>query len=333
MFPFPSTFPANRIKGLLNLGPGGGIIAPAGVVGPFIGLSNDLGNIFFVDPVNGNDAWDGSRPVRLAGTTQGPKRTTAAAYALTLDAHNDVIARLPGLEAVTATLALDRRAVAIVKVTNGFTPWKPEDCAYFWAAATGPIFRALAPTMLVGLEMSAIWADGGTAALNGCDLELNGNAGGYAGNFCEIAYCAFPGWGEAGGICHRGDGFNHIYRCLFEAAGPTTPGLNFGLTLRGDVNNCDEDIIEECIIAAPIGVQSPALGNAARIQILNNKFPQPCAIAVQGVNFNPAFPSSFEGNVCGMVEAAAMTGAKAGMEAAGMFESGNFYSDGPSPRA
>lgn len=315
---------AARIIGNMNLGPGSFLNAPGG----FIGKSNNMGNIFFIDPTNGNDAWDGTLPTRYLTTTQGPKASTAAAYALCAANNNDVIVRLPGMETPTATLVLNLQGVTIMKAPNALNPYRNEDCAYYWAGATGPIFQITAPTALIGLEMAAAWADGGTAPLHGCSLELNGNAGGFAGNFCYIAYCGFPGWGEAGGICFRAGSFNHIYKCFFANTITT-----FGITLRGDVANCTDDIIEECLFKSPSGIQAAALGNHQNIEILKNQFLQPCAIAVNGIaNFLPANPSNFHENICGMVAANAMDGNKAAGEAAGIFEAGNFYNDLASPR-
>jgi hypothetical protein len=85
MWPFPGVFPANRIRGSLLLGPGSLVKAPGG----FVGLDNYAGNPFFIDPVNGNDLWDGTLPKRYGTTLEGPKKTFGAT--LLVAAGGDVI--------------------------------------------------------------------------------------------------------------------------------------------------------------------------------------------------------------------------------------------------
>jgi hypothetical protein len=79
---YPNYYPAQAIKGPLNLGGANPLTAPGGFIGRSVGLSNRPGLPWFVDTVNGSDSWDGTVPVRLTGTTTGPFKTILAALAV-----------------------------------------------------------------------------------------------------------------------------------------------------------------------------------------------------------------------------------------------------------
>lgn len=70
-----------RIKGSIDLGPGGSMNAPGGFIGLF---SYGFGNIYYVDAATGLDTNSGESP-------QAPLKTLAAAYAKCVDGHEDYI--------------------------------------------------------------------------------------------------------------------------------------------------------------------------------------------------------------------------------------------------
>jgi hypothetical protein len=108
---FPNLFPAERIWGNLNLGPGHFMNAPGG----FVGLGNRKGKIIFVDPLFGNNAWDGTLPQRFGLTTQGPKLTVAAA--LLVAVNYDVIVSSWG-DINEDNLAITQTALKLIGLSN-----------------------------------------------------------------------------------------------------------------------------------------------------------------------------------------------------------------------
>lgn len=316
---------APRIKGNLNLGPGAWMAAPAG----FIGLGNTQGDAFFVDPVNGDDAYDGTLPEREAGTIHGPKATTAAAYALCVDGHNDVIFRLPGTEVITATLQLNKQGLRIIGVASAPNIYKPEDCLYYWAVATGPIFEVLAPTEIAGVELCAVHAGGGTWDDPGADLMLNGHGGEFAGNFCYIHHCCFPGWGETAGISLSGGSWEVIEDCLFET------GLTQGIVFWGTPTHQPvAPIIRHNIFNGPTsGIVVGGAGTEPQGATIDDNIFGGDMVNAVVVVAGWGVASNFINNKCLMLAINAMSVNRAGAEGFLLFAAGNSYRDQVDPRA
>lgn len=78
---------APRIWGNLWLGPGAHLAAPGGIIGAF----NTMGDVYFVDIFNGNNAWDGTLPERDGATLHGPFQTIAYALTQCVNDHDDYI--------------------------------------------------------------------------------------------------------------------------------------------------------------------------------------------------------------------------------------------------
>lgn len=85
---------APRIWGNLNLGPGHWMVAPAGIIGAY----NTMGDVYFVDWLNGNNGWSGTLPERDGVSLNGPWQTIAYAVTQITDDHDDYIIVINGGE-------------------------------------------------------------------------------------------------------------------------------------------------------------------------------------------------------------------------------------------
>lgn len=279
------------------------------------------GQRFWVDPVNGNNNNGGRSPSDAFATTP---------YALTQCVNNrgDQIIRLPGNELVVATMALNIARLAIIGMPM-INPEKPEEVMYYWAAATGPIFQVTQPVHLKNLEICAAWVGTQVPLASGCDLVLQGEAGGMSGSFNHIEECSFPGWGEFGGISLEGSSFNLIEKCLFET------GLTDGImAMSSPAHNPVNNRIKNCRFEGPTnGIASRFGGTPQDFLIDNNEFYGNMTNALNTAVSAFGGNSGFMNNRCSMLAANAMNGNRAAMEGEGVFAAGNFYRDQADPRA
>jgi len=198
------------------------------------------GKVYFVDPVNGADANHGETPKKA-------KRWTQTAVDLCSHGNNDVIFRLPGDEDLDdGMVTLNKRTLHLIGI-SGLNRWRPENCTVrrFGADATvatgdatGPAVKATHPCIIRGMGFYADWVqDEGVAypGQSGSDLEFDGEGGGFAGNFCDIEYCQFPGWGESGGIFLWAGAFTLIEQCSFA-------GMTYGCKMGATPSNNPTDI-------------------------------------------------------------------------------------------
>src|SRR5579872_4229200 len=68
------------------------------------------GNIYYLDPKNGNDLWNGTQPTLQGGTQNGPVKTLAAGYALLQSGNNDIL-----------VLISDGTTASSARLSAGFT--------------------------------------------------------------------------------------------------------------------------------------------------------------------------------------------------------------------
>lgn len=189
-----------------------------------------FGRVFFVDPVNGNDAWDGrTRDTAFAST----------AFALTqcLAHRGDIIVRMPGNEysdeagaGLGAAIAMNVAGVTLIGL-NIHNPDMSEsefsygryDSALGWGGggALGPVFEITQPCNIIGLTIvvdhafqAGVIGAPDTMPL-GCAICCNGYAGGFSGGYNYIADCRFPNWGGAVGVW-TSSAYNLIENCVFE---------------------------------------------------------------------------------------------------------------------
>lgn len=92
---------------MLNLQTGvftqGSVAQLAALLGQVLGVT---GNVYYVDPKNGSDTWDGSQGLNVFGTSVGPLRTLAAGYARLASGQNDVLVLISdGTTSSTARLS------------------------------------------------------------------------------------------------------------------------------------------------------------------------------------------------------------------------------------
>lgn len=155
----------NRIKGPVNLGPGGSINAPGGFIG---GFSYGFGNIYYVDAVTGLDSNSGESP-------QAPLLTLAAAYAKCVDGHEDyIVVRGNFGEAIT----IQKSKLHLIGLLGGYGQSQLSRISSPAASVTGAtiLIQALDVEIAnlqamglrdVGKHYPAIFADGGEPGHDG----------------------------------------------------------------------------------------------------------------------------------------------------------------------
>lgn len=224
------------------------------------------GDSFFVDPVSGDDG--------NAGTSWAlAKKTLQAGIDLTVADHGDVVWVHPGTMTVTTAVLFNKAGITVRFSGYGASFYDRGEKATIWAAAsltTTPVAIVSAPCRIVGLGFSSRFTTGSA-------LLIDGEGGGFAGGFCEIIGCRFPGWGsEAYGILTEAGAYNRIASCEFENF---TAGIVFGPSAS---NNPTDSIVEDCIFkTCTYGIEHLATGTAQKQVYRRNWFP-----SAKGVNFN-----------------------------------------------
>jgi hypothetical protein len=247
---FPNLFQAERVYGNLNLGPGHFMISPGG----FIGLNNRKGTVRFVDPLFGNNAWDGSLPKRNGLTTQGPKLTIAAALAIAAD--YDVIICSWG-DINEDNLIVSQKALKLIGLSNsGLTRGSP----LFIGSAAKILAIEADDVEIAGFGFYQTFAD--------TCISIAENPSFYWRTY--IHDCGFSGdntglWGiKAGAVAAEGP-YTIVERCRF-----------YNLAAGGVRLNSSAMVIKDSIfsvMAGALGIEDvPNSSSRPDRYILNNKF-------------------------------------------------------------
>jgi hypothetical protein len=204
-----------------------------------IGRFGITGNVFFVDPVSGDDsANDGTSYDSAYATLQ-------TAIDACTDNNGDIIVRMQGSETPSAAITFDCAGITVVAQSYGVNPLEPEKFATYPAAgyATGPMAIITQPCTLIGLEfVSRVTAHANAADCsdNGSAISFDGDAGGYAGGFTHIYGCRFVDWwGTPYGLYFRGGAYNLIEKCTFE-------GFDGGVVFGSGTRNPAYNRVSQC---------------------------------------------------------------------------------------
>lgn len=282
--------------------------------------------LWWVDPTNGDDNNSGLNPdVAVATTAQAIVLAKADATAKSKTRGKWYIMRMPGTETLTGKISFDLHGLHLIGLPTN--PEKPEDVLYYFPSADENAIDVTKPCEIAGVEICAIWTGSQVYDADGCSLRLDGDAGGFAGNFCHIHHCSFPGWGEYGGICLNAGSYSVIEECLFETS------LTAGILLLGHTRNVVNNHIRRNRFDGPTyGIYGLALGTHQNIHIYDNDFMGNITNALKGyANFGGR--SNFHGNRVGTTKANAMDGNLAAVTGKGIYAAGNHYTDGVDPRS
>jgi len=305
------------------------------IVDRILGGIGGRGKVFYVDPDNGSNGYDGRSPGKAKASTQ-------AAVNLCQEDRGDVIIRLPGTEQLgDGVLELNVRGIHLIGLPN-LNPMRPELClvARFGADdtvatgdATGPAAIVTKPCEIAGMAFYADWTlDEGVAypGQSGADLELDGEEGGFAGNFCHIHHCEFPGWGESGGIFLWAGSFNLIEECSFT-------GLTFGIKLGPTTsrNPTDNQIRRNRFAGCTYGIDGLATGTYHNMEVgpENTFYSNNAKAMTNAIRTRDRWNYGLICRNCiGLPEASAFDKNKADMEAQHVYAVCNCYTDGTDPR-
>ena len=175
------------------------------------------GNVYFVDPSNGDDDNSGV-------SANNAKKTMQAAVDLCTDWNGDHIVRLKGNETVTTPVLFNKQGIT-VRIQSFGMPLESagERFMTYGSHTDGPAAIVSAPCKLVGLGFCGSEAAGGS-------LEIDGETGGFSGgNFVELNSCRFSHWGvaKAFALILQGTGDVWVDSCYFDGytAGYTTAAI------------------------------------------------------------------------------------------------------------
>ena len=183
------------------------------------------GNIYYLDPANGNDNWNGQAPAAPAGANSGgigPVQSLTAGYALLVSGHNDVLV-LVGNGTTTAT--------ARMSITTTFT----------WSKNAAHLVGISAPSRFSMRSRLAPFTTG--TGFAGPQLLVSGN-GCFFSNL-EI----FQGYatGVANQINVSITGSRNVFNnCQISGMGDTTSAASAGS--RSLVIASDENYFKHCVI-------------------------------------------------------------------------------------
>lgn len=222
-----------------------------------LALGQPFGRRFYLDPVAGNDSYDGLAPDRPVLTLQEAiDRCTANA--------GDIIVRKRGTETVSAPVQFNKRGITVVRQDYGhpatvsgesFTTYNDQAAGLSAAVITEPC-------RLVGLGFA-------TADISEEALLIQGT-GGFDGGFNSIEFCRFAAWNGAvdAGARTIGGALNHFYGCEFD-------GLFTGFGTGGIIMENDDAFVpfyprvEQCrFMALGAGNHAIVHSGAAPVEVL-----------------------------------------------------------------
>lgn len=221
------------------------------------------GEIFYADPVSGNDKQNGK-------SRDTAKKTLQAAIDLCVANRGDVVIRMRGGEAVTSTVTFDCAGMTVMAEGYGMAP-----------LAIGEYFATYSET-LTAAPVATVTADGVTIA-----------GLGFAGDDARSMY--YDGAAMlVGGLATAAPFGVRIVNCRFPKWGLDN---RIGLAVEGSTD-C---IIEDCSfegVTQDFGSGIYVQGAAQNIEILNNRF-RNCTYGILFGVFSGGGPHCIvKGNIC-----------------------------------
>lgn len=207
------------------------------------------GEVFYVDPGNGNDSYTGKEATAAFATMQ-------TAIDACVDGRGDVIIRLPGTETVTETITFDKGGVVVMASTYGLNPLANGE--YFATLADetftdGPVATITAQCTVAGLGF--VSRDAGATFFSGAAMLIGGAAAGAFG--VHILNCRFPKWGVDNRIGIALAGGEAVADVLIEGCSFEGVGSDFdsGIYVQGAIQNLEvrENRFRDCTYAITHG--------------------------------------------------------------------------------
>jgi len=204
---------------------------PAGV-NPYDGI----GETFYVDPINGDNTYDGETPGRAKANLQN-------AIDLCVALRGDLIVRMPGSEKPTSAITVNKAGVTIAASGYG-EHWNADDFFTFPAASytTGPVIYVDQPCRIVGLGFE-------TRFTTGPAMKIRYDTG-MVGYGVHILNCKFEKWWSGIGLELFGASACTIEGCRFNNF--TTGGIQ--MSGSGVHNPNFVDIIDNRFMGCTQGV-------------------------------------------------------------------------------
>ena len=217
------------------------------------------GNIYYLDPANGNDNWNGQAPFSPANLNHdgfGPVQSLAAGYALLTDGNNDILV-LVGNGTTTAT--------ARMSITTTFT-WSKNAAHLIGISAPSRFsMRSRLAPLTVGIGFAGPQL---TISGNGCffsNLEIfQGYATGVAnqinvkvsGSRNVFNNCQISGMGDTTSAASAGSrsllltaGENYFRHCTIGLDTIASAALNSSVEIQANASNIGSarNVFEDCI--------------------------------------------------------------------------------------
>ena len=181
------------------------------------------GNVFFVDPANGNDGNSGASALNAKASMQ-------AAIDLCVDWQGDRIVRMKGTETVTEPVLFNKAGIT-VQAQELVSPYGGGERFVTYGSHTdGPAAFITKPCRLIGLGFCGSEVLGGSVEM---DCE---EAGAWAGAWNLMLNCRFTHWSiaKAYGLIIRGTAENVIKGCMFDGLWTGYGEAAIGLEDSGD---------------------------------------------------------------------------------------------------
>jgi hypothetical protein len=187
------------------------------------------GEIFYVDPGNGNDSNEGDSATTAFATLQAGINACVAG-------RGDVIFRLPGGEEVTQTVTFNKTGIYVKAVTYGAAPWAHGELFSTYAASTftdGPAATITSRCTIDGLGFAS--RDTGATFYGGAACLIGGLATALPYGV-HLINCRFPKWNLTNriGLAIEGSSDCTIENCDFEGVGAD---FDSGIYVQGATQN------------------------------------------------------------------------------------------------
>ncbi len=194
-----------------------GLASPiaADEVNALIGGVNQQGNVFYCDPIAGNDNRDGSSKATAFKTEQAGIDATAAD-------NGDVIVRMRGYHAPTATVNFNKQGITMIAETFGMNfRAQGEFFGVDSSNTDGPAARITKGCTIIGIGFMGAQASGDD--YTAC-VQIDGSGAGTDGYGTHLLSCRFTNWDRAAvehGVVNQGAANVRIEECYFVGGAAT----------------------------------------------------------------------------------------------------------------
>ena len=191
-------------------------------IGQVQGHHTQLGSVFYHDPIDGSDTNSGT-------SRTDAKKKLQAAIDLTVADRGDLIIRMRGYDAPTATVNFNKFGITVMAESWGQNYHAQGE---FFTTDTsnsdGPAARITAGCHIIGLGFAGVQASGDT---NTATMQIDASLSDTNGYGTWLDHCYFTNWGRAAvnyGVINQGAGRVRISHSSFYG-GATSVNLDAGI--------------------------------------------------------------------------------------------------------